>query len=67
MITYDFKNGAIVKLYNGVAVRYFDPALITCAELMDVLEWNDPNGDFHELERHTLLEILLRDFIVSKA
>lgn len=66
MISYDFKEGQLIRLFHGVP----DEAWIIYQAPTDVLraciKWNDRDGDFDDLERVTILEIFLHDFIVNK-
>jgi hypothetical protein len=65
-ITYDFQEGQIVELFHGVPADAWDIFSAPDDVLRKVIAWNDPNGDFDELERVHMLEIFLSDFIQSK-
>ena len=67
MTTYDFVEGQIVQLFHGVPEAAWTIYEVSDAKLRAVLKWNDRDGDFDELDRKTLLEIFLHDFIVTCA
>lgn len=67
MISYDFKEGQLVRLFHGVPDESWTIYEAPTEELRAAITWNDRNGDFEELGRATILEIFLHDFIVSKA
>jgi hypothetical protein len=65
-VSYDFKEGQLVRLFHGVPESAW---LINEAPndvLIECLSWNDLNGDFEGLNRQILLELLLSEFIVNK-
>lgn len=66
MISYDFKEGQLVRLFHGVPDQAWDIYKLPTKELRACLRWNDKDGDFDHLKRATLLEIFLFDFIVNK-
>lgn len=65
-ITYDFQEGQIVELFHGRPQAAWDIFSVPDDVLRKVIAWNDPNGDFDELERVHMLEIFIADFIVSR-
>ena len=66
MISYDFKEGQLVRLFHGVPEEAWTIYQAPTDVLRDCIKWNDRDGDFDELERVTILEIFLHDFIVNK-
>lgn len=67
MTTYDFLEGQIVQLFHGVPEASWTIYEVSDEKLRAVLQWNDANGDFDQMLRKHLLEVLLHDFIVSRA
>ena len=67
MISYDFKEGQLIRLFHGVPDDAWTIYQAPTEELRAAVTWNDANGDFEGLTRQTLLEIFLHDFIVSRA
>jgi hypothetical protein len=63
MISYDFKEGQLVRLFHGVPDDAWTIYQVPTEELRAAVTWNDANGDFEELERVHLLEIFIHDFI----
>jgi hypothetical protein len=63
MISYDFKEGQLVRLFHGVPDDAWTIYQAPTEELRAAVTWNDANGDFEELERVHLLEIFIHDFI----
>jgi hypothetical protein len=66
MISYDFREGQLVRLFHGVPEEAWTIYEAPTEELRACIKWNDKNGDFDELDRLVILEIFLFDFIVSK-
>ncbi len=66
MISYDFKEGQLIRLFHGVPDDAWIIYQAPTDELRKAIKWNDSNGDFENLERVVLLEIFIHDFIVSK-
>jgi len=66
MISYDFKEGQLIRLFHGVPDEAWIIYQVPTEELRACIKWNDRDGDFDELERVTILEIFLHDFIVNK-
>ena len=64
-ISYDFKEGQIVRLFHGVPDDAWPVYTVPDDVLRQALAWNDSNGDFEGLARIHLLEIFLSDFIKS--
>lgn len=64
-ISYDFREGQLVELYQGVPQMAWTIYETPDYVLRRAISWNDPNGDFLECDRQTMLEIFLHDFIVS--
>ena len=62
-ITYDFKEGQLIRLFHGVRDQAWPIYQAPTEELRKAIAWNDANGDFEELERVDLLEIFIHDFI----
>jgi hypothetical protein len=65
-ISYDFREGQLVRLYHGVPETAWPIYDTPDAVLRDAISWNDPDGDFDTLTRVYLLEIFLSDFVVSR-
>jgi hypothetical protein len=63
MISYDFKEGQLIRLFHGVPDDAWTIYQVPTEELRAAVTWNDSNGDFEELERVHLLEIFIHDFI----
>jgi hypothetical protein len=63
MISYDFKEGQLIRLFHGVPETAWTIYQAPTEELRAAITWNDANGDFDELERVHLLEIFIHDFI----
>jgi hypothetical protein len=63
MISYDFKEGQLIRLFHGVPDEAWTIYQVPTEELRAAVTWNDANGDFEELERVHLLEIFIHDFI----
>jgi len=63
---YTFTDGQIVELFHGVPHDAWAIYSAPDDVIIRALEWNDRNGNFEGLDRATLLEIFLADFIVSK-
>ena len=66
MTSYDFQEGQLVRLFHGIPETAWTIYELPTEELRAALSWNDPNGDFEECTRTTMLEIFLHDFIVNK-
>jgi hypothetical protein len=66
MISYDFKEGQLVRLFHNRPENAWDIYSVPDHILIDVLSYNDSNGDFDHLPRSTLLEIFLADFIINR-
>jgi hypothetical protein len=66
MISYDFREGQLVRLFHGVPEEAWTIYEAPTEELRACIKWNDRGGDFDELDRLVILEIFLFDFIVSK-
>ena len=64
-VTYDFKEGQLIKLFHGRPSEAWDIYHAPTEELRSAIAWNDRNGDFEELERVHILEIFIMDFIHS--
>lgn len=67
MISYDFQEGQLVELFHGVPQEAWTIFEAPDQVIHGALLWNDPDGDFDDLTRQTLLEIFLHDFIVTRA
>jgi hypothetical protein len=65
MISYDFREGRLIRLFNGAPNESWIIYKAPTEELRAAIAWNDANGDFEELERVDLLEIFIHDFIWS--
>jgi hypothetical protein len=65
MISYDFREGQLIRLFHGVPNEAWIIYKAPTEELRAAIAWNDANGDFEELERVDLLEIFIHDFIWS--
>jgi hypothetical protein len=63
MISYDFKEGQLIRLFHGIPDDAWTIYQAPTEELRRAIIWNDSNGDFEELERVDLLEIFIHDFI----
>ena len=63
MISYDFKEGQLVRLFHGVPEEAWIIYEAPTEELRSAIAWNDRNGDFDDLERVHILEIFIHDFI----
>ena len=63
MISYDFKEGQLIRLFHGVPDDAWTIYQAPTEELRAAVTWNDANGNFEELERVHLLEIFIHDFI----
>jgi hypothetical protein len=62
-ISYDFKEGQLIRLFHGVPDEAWTIYQAPTEELRAAITWNDANGDFDELERVHILEIFIYDFI----
>jgi 2-hydroxychromene-2-carboxylate isomerase len=62
-VTYDFKEGQLIRLFHGVPDDAWTIYPAPTEELRRAIAWNDRNGDFDELERVHILEIFIHDFI----
>jgi hypothetical protein len=62
-ISYDFKEGQLVRLFHGVPDAAWLIYQAPTEELRAAITWNDANGDFEELERVDILEVFIVDFI----
>jgi hypothetical protein len=62
-ISYDFKEGQLIRLFHGVPDEAWTIYQAPTEELRAAIAWNDRNGDFDELERVHILEIFIHDFI----
>jgi len=51
MISYDFKEGQLIRLFHGVPDDAWTIYQVPTEELRAAVTWNDSNGDFEELER----------------
>jgi hypothetical protein len=63
MISYDFKEGQLVRLFHGVPDAAWTIYQAPTEELRKAIAWNDSNGDFDDLARVDILEIFIHDFI----
>jgi hypothetical protein len=63
MISYDFKEGQLIRLFHGVPDDAWIIYQAPTEELRRAITWNDSNGDFDHLERVDILEIFIHDFI----
>jgi hypothetical protein len=63
MISYDFKEGQLIRLFHGVPDEAWIIYKAPTEELRAAVAWNDANGDFQDLDRVHLLEIFIHDFI----
>lgn len=63
MISYDFKEGQLIRLSNGLIDQDWTIYQAPTEELRAAIAWNDANGDFDHLERVDILEIFIHDFI----
>jgi hypothetical protein len=63
MISYDFKEGQLIRLFHGVPDDAWLIYQAPTEELRAAISWNDANGDFEELDRVDILEIFIADFI----
>lgn len=63
MISYDFKEGQLIRLFHGVPEHAWIIYQAPTDELRAAIAWNDANGDFDKLERVDILEIFINDFI----
>ena len=63
MISYDFKEGQLIRLFHGVPDDSWIIYQAPTEELRKAIQWNDANGDFEELERVDILEVFIHDFI----
>jgi hypothetical protein len=63
MISYDFKEGQLIRLFHGFPDDSWTIYQAPTEELRAAITWNDSNGDFEELERVDILEIFIHDFI----
>jgi hypothetical protein len=64
-VSYDFKEGQLIKLFHGRPDEAWDIYHAPTEELRNAITWNDRNGDFEELQRVDILEIFISDFIQS--
>jgi hypothetical protein len=62
-ISYDFKEGQLIRLFHGVPDEAWTIYQAPTEELRAAITWNDRNGDFEELARVDILEIFIHDFI----
>ena len=62
-ISYDFKEGQLVRLFHGVPDEAWTIYQAPTEELRAAIAWNDSNGDFDNLARVDILEIFIHDFI----
>jgi hypothetical protein len=62
MISYDFKEGQLIRLFHGVPDDAWTIYQAPTNELRAAIAWNDANGDFDQLERVDILEIFIHDF-----
>jgi hypothetical protein len=65
-LSYTFTEGQLVELFHGVPHDAWTIYNAPDDVIIRALEWNDKDGDFDGLNRLSLLEIFLADFIVSK-
>jgi len=63
MISYDFKEGQLIRLFHGVSDDAWIIYQAPTEELRKAIQWNDANGDFEALERVDILEVFIHDFI----
>ncbi len=66
-LSYDFLEGQLIELFHGIPQEAWSIHDVPDSELRKAIAWNDPNGDFDHLDRVTMLEIFIHDFIVSRA
>lgn len=62
-VSYDFKEGQLIRLFHGVPDAAWTIYQAPTEELRAAITWNDANGDFEELARVDILEIFIHDFI----
>jgi len=48
-VSYDFKEGQLIKLHYGRPIEAWDIYHAPTEELRNAIAWNDRNGDFEEL------------------
>lgn len=65
--SFDFVDGQLVQLQHSRPEDAWCIYDIPNSKLIEVLYWNDPNGDFDDLPRDKLLEIFLADFIQTRS
>jgi hypothetical protein len=65
-VSYDFKDGQIVRLFHGRPEASWTICDAPTDELIACISQNDANGDFEGLPREKVLEIFLHDYIVNK-
>lgn len=63
MISYDFREGQLIRLFHGRPDKAWIIYKAPTEELRKAIAWNDANGDFDDLERVHILEIFIHDFI----
>ena len=67
MISYDFKEGQLIRLFRGTPETAWIIYKAPTEELRAAITWNDSNGDFENLDRVDILEVFIHDFIGSAA
>jgi hypothetical protein len=65
-ITYDFREGQLVRLCNGRPEESWTIYAAPTKELIACISQNDKNGDFENLPRVSVLEVFLHDYIMNK-
>jgi hypothetical protein len=65
-ITYDFREGQLVRLFHGRPEASWTIYDAPTDELIACISQNDANGDFEGLPREKVLEIFLHDYILNK-
>ena len=66
-VSYDFKEGQLVRLFFGVPDKAWSIYEVPDSVLRDVLSWNDKDGDFEQCDRVALLEVFLSDFVMNRS
>lgn len=65
-ISYDFQEGQIVELFYDRPQEAWHIYCLPDDVLRKVISWNDKDGDFDDLDRVRMLEILIVDFIAPR-
>jgi hypothetical protein len=64
--TYDFREGQLVRLYNGRPEESWTIYNAPTEELKACILQNNPTGDFENLPRVAVLEVFLHDYVINK-